>query len=181
LNGTVILRLLKTGIKCTTCCNVTLAYGDRRSSGRRLDVRDQPDHRGAPGGGARQGDPEADVEIEENNAQRRAALAESAETPWKGAENRARPKALKESVAQMPPFRRPVGPSTRQHITFNPAHVEPAPGKRPKTPVWTPEQAGAFLDFAAEGTARLVPRAREKKGPDAVGLTAVMGPLAGLL
>ncbi|MER5536889.1 tyrosine-type recombinase/integrase [Streptomyces mirabilis] len=106
---------------------------------------------------------DANAEILEQNAQRRAAVAELAAVPWKGSENRGRRKAMKAAIDAMPPFRRVTGPSTRQHIkatlraapndaigqqiiTFNPAaHVEIAP-----VMVWTPEQTGAFLDFVAE-------------------------------
>ncbi|WP_344963660.1 hypothetical protein [Streptomyces thioluteus] len=74
--------------------------------------------------------------------------------PWKGAESRARRKALKETIAAMPPFRRITGPSTQSHIratlraalndaiaqgyiTFNPAqHVELEAAKRRRL-VWT--------------------------------------------
>ncbi|WFB08210.1 site-specific integrase [Streptomyces sp. LX-29] len=132
---------------------------------------------------------DANAEILEQNAQRRAAVEELATVPWKGAENRARRKAMKAAIDAMPPFRRVTGPATRLHvkatlraalndaigqqiITFNPAaHVEIDPVRKPKAlvwtdervakwrktgekpspvMVWTPEQTGAFLDFAAE-------------------------------
>ncbi|MEV8307235.1 site-specific integrase [Streptomyces flavidovirens] len=108
---------------------------------------------------------DANAQILEDNAQRRAAIDE------------------------MPPFRRVTGPATRLHvkatlraalndaigqqiITFNPAaHVEIDPVRKPKAlvwtdervakweqtgekpspvMVWTPRQTGAFLDFVAE-------------------------------
>ncbi|MEV6329602.1 tyrosine-type recombinase/integrase [Streptomyces sp. NPDC051909] len=139
---------------------------------------------------------ETNVEIIEANAARRAAMAELKKIPWKGGENRARRKAMKEAIDAMPPFRRVTGPSTQQHIratlraalntaiargsiTFNAAqHVELAAAKRPKAMVWTdervaewlrtgqkpspvmvwtPEQAGAFLDFLADFRHRLLP------------------------
>lgn len=132
---------------------------------------------------------ETNVEILDNNRQRRAALDELKLIPWKGKENRARRKAMREAIDDMKPFRRVTGPSTQQHIkatlraalnaamargmiTFNPAaYVELAPAKRPKAlvwtdervaewlktgdkpspvMVWTPEQAGQFLDFLAD-------------------------------
>ncbi|WP_422070592.1 tyrosine-type recombinase/integrase [Streptomyces orinoci] len=101
---------------------------------------------------------ERNMEIEENNTQRRAVVEALAGTPWKGRDNRARRKALKETLAQMPPFRRPAGAATRQRtratlraalndaiaqqlITFNPAaSVKLDPGKRPKALVWTAER-----------------------------------------
>ncbi|MFF7233379.1 site-specific integrase, partial [Streptomyces sioyaensis] len=123
-----------------------------------------------------------------------AHLDELQQIPWKGQENRRRRKALKESIAAMPPFRRITGVSTQHRIkttvraalnvaaargliVFNPAaHVELAAAKRPKAlvwtderiaewlrtgekpspvMVWTPEQAGQFLDFLADTNERL--------------------------
>ncbi|MEU3390437.1 tyrosine-type recombinase/integrase [Streptomyces albidoflavus] len=101
---------------------------------------------------------DANAQILEDNAQRRAALDEIATVPWKGVENRARRKAMKAAIDEMPPFRRITGPSTRQHIkatlraslndaigqqiiTFNPAaHVEIDPVRKPKALVWTDER-----------------------------------------
>ncbi len=101
---------------------------------------------------------EENVEIVEANAQRRAAIAELAQIPWKGQEFRAKRKALKAAIAGMEPFRRTVSASTcqriratlraglnaairRQIITFNPAsHVELETAKRPKPLVWTEER-----------------------------------------
>ncbi|MCI0383629.1 tyrosine recombinase XerC [Streptomyces sp. CNQ085] len=101
---------------------------------------------------------ETNVEIVEANAARRKAISDLAEIPWKGRENRARRKALKAAIAEMPPFRRVVSPSTLQRIrstlraalntaisqqliTFNPAsHVRLEAGRRPKALVWTEER-----------------------------------------
>jgi integrase len=101
---------------------------------------------------------EANVEIAEGNAARRKAFEDLAQIPWKGREPRARRKAMKAAIAEMEPYRRIVGPATRQRvrstlraalnaaiaqqlITFNPpAHVELEAGKRPKALVWTEER-----------------------------------------
>ncbi|MDX3402971.1 site-specific integrase [Streptomyces sp. ME01-18h] len=101
---------------------------------------------------------EANVESAEGNAARRKAFEDLAQIPWKGREPRARRKAMKEAIAEMEPYRRIVGPATRQRvrstlraalnaaiaqqlITFNPAaHVELEAGKRPKALVWTEER-----------------------------------------
>lgn len=101
---------------------------------------------------------EANVEIAEGNAARRKAFEDLAQIPWKGREHRARRKAMKAAIAEMEPYRRIVGPATRQRvrstlraalnaaiaqqfITFNPAaHVELEAGKRPKALVWTEER-----------------------------------------
>ncbi|GAB2835572.1 site-specific integrase [Streptomyces daliensis] len=101
---------------------------------------------------------EANVEIAEGNAARRKATEELAQIPWKGREPRARRKVMKAAIAEMEPYRRIVGPATRQRvrstlraalnaaiaqqlITFNPAaHVELEAGKRPKALVWTEER-----------------------------------------
>ncbi|MFE1787197.1 tyrosine-type recombinase/integrase [Streptomyces sp. NPDC059525] len=105
---------------------------------------------------------DGNAEILEQNAQRRAAVKELATIPWKGAENRARRKALKEAIDAMPAFRRVTGPATRQHvkatlraslndaigqqiITFNPAaHVEIDPVRKPKALVWTDERVAKW-------------------------------------
>ncbi|MEV6673392.1 site-specific integrase [Streptomyces sp. NPDC051162] len=105
---------------------------------------------------------DANAEVLEQNAQRRAAVEELATIPWKGAENRARRKALKEAIDAMPAFRRVTGPATRQHvkatlraslndaigqqiITFNPAaHVEIDPVRKPKALVWTDERVAKW-------------------------------------
>ncbi|WP_331452720.1 site-specific integrase [Streptomyces sp. SS162] len=101
---------------------------------------------------------EANVEIAEGNAARRKAFDELSRIPWKGREPRACRKAMKAAIAEMEPYRRIVGPATRQRvrstlraalnsaiaqqmITFNPAaHVELEAGKRPKALVWTEER-----------------------------------------
>ncbi|WP_251069738.1 tyrosine recombinase XerC [Streptomyces sp. ISL-96] len=101
---------------------------------------------------------EANVEIAEGNAARRKASEDLAQIPWKGREPRARRKAMKAAIAEMDPYRRIVGPATRQRvrstlraalnaaiaqqlITFNPAaHVELDAGRRPKALVWTEER-----------------------------------------
>ncbi|MFI1953117.1 tyrosine-type recombinase/integrase [Streptomyces xinghaiensis] len=102
---------------------------------------------------------ESNIEIEEQRAQRRAALEELKTIPWKGAENRARRQWLKAAIDQMPPFRRITGINTQHHIkatlraalntaiaqriipNYNPAeHVELLPGTRPKALVWTEER-----------------------------------------
>lgn len=102
---------------------------------------------------------EANAEIIEQNALRRAALKELQSIPWKGKENRARRKALKEAIAQMPPFRKTTGINSQHTIKrtlraslntaiaqqiippFNAAaHVELAPAARAKALVWTPER-----------------------------------------
>ncbi|MFJ9868424.1 tyrosine recombinase XerC [Streptomyces sp. NPDC101165] len=101
---------------------------------------------------------EANVEIAECNAARRKAFEDLAQIPWKGREYRARRKVMKAAIAEMEPYRRIVGPATRQRvrstlraalnaaiaqqlITFNPAvHVELEAGKRPKALVWTDER-----------------------------------------
>ncbi|MFI8102615.1 tyrosine-type recombinase/integrase [Streptomyces sp. NPDC086023] len=105
---------------------------------------------------------DGNAEVLEQNAQRRAAVEELATIPWKGAENRARRKALKEAIDAMPAFRRVTGPATRQHvkatlraslndaigqqiITFNPAaHVEIDPVRKPKALVWTDERVAKW-------------------------------------
>ncbi|WP_059010607.1 tyrosine-type recombinase/integrase [Streptomyces specialis] len=105
---------------------------------------------------------DANAEIEEQNAQRRSALAELATLPWKGKENRDRRKAMKSAIDAMPPFRRTTGPATRQHIratlraalndaiaqqiiTFNPAaHVEMDPVRKSKALVWTDERVARW-------------------------------------
>jgi len=101
---------------------------------------------------------EANAEIAEANTQRRAAINDLAQIPWKGRDFRAQRKALKTAIDAVPPFRRTVSASarqrirstlraglnaaiTRQIITFNPAsHVELETGKRPKALMWTAER-----------------------------------------
>ncbi|WP_053650516.1 site-specific integrase [Streptomyces sp. XY431] len=108
---------------------------------------------------------EANIEIQEQNEQRRAVKAELDATPWKGAENRARRKWLKAQLDQMPPFRRITGLNTQPHIRdtlraalnvaiaqqqmppFNPAaHVELLPGTKPKALVWTAERIARWKE-----------------------------------
>ncbi|MFD1660128.1 tyrosine-type recombinase/integrase [Streptomyces caeni] len=107
---------------------------------------------------------EANIEIVEQNAQRRSAIELLKTVPWKGAENRARRKWLQASIDAMPPFRRVTGASTQAHIkatlraalnvaiaqqemaNFNPAeHVELEPGAKPKALVWTDERVEHWL------------------------------------
>ncbi|MGX1092196.1 hypothetical protein RKD47_002877 [Streptomyces albogriseolus] len=57
---------------------------------------------------------DANAEILEHNAQRRAAVEELATVPWKGTDNRARRKVMKTAIDAMPPFRRVTGPATYQ-------------------------------------------------------------------
>jgi hypothetical protein len=101
---------------------------------------------------------EANAEIAEANTQRRAAINDLAQIPWKGRDFRAQRKALKAAIDAMPPFRWTVSASARQRIrstlraglnaaitrqisTFNPAsHVELETGKRPKALMWTAER-----------------------------------------
>ncbi|WP_121712736.1 site-specific integrase [Streptomyces sp. E5N91] len=101
---------------------------------------------------------EANVEIAEGNAARRKAFEDLSLIPWKGREHRARRRAMKAAIDAMDPYRRIVGPATRQCVrstlraalnaaiaqqlvTFNPAaHVELEAGKRPKALVWTAER-----------------------------------------
>jgi integrase len=105
---------------------------------------------------------DGNTQIQEQNAQRHAAVVELAAVPWKGQENRARRTAMKAAIDAMPPFRRVTGPSTRQHIkatlraalndaisqqiiTFNPAaHVEIDAARKPKALVWTDERVGRW-------------------------------------
>ncbi|MET8063858.1 tyrosine-type recombinase/integrase [Micromonospora sp. NPDC005313] len=100
---------------------------------------------------------ERNIEIEEANALRRAAVEE-----LKTLRGRERRRAARAALAGMPPFRRPVGPTTRRHIratlraalndaitqeliTFNPAaHVELDPVNRPKGLVWTDERVAQW-------------------------------------
>ncbi|MFF4605921.1 tyrosine-type recombinase/integrase [Streptomyces sp. NPDC001339] len=107
---------------------------------------------------------EANIEIQEQNTQRRSALEELKTIPWKGAENRARRKWLKAAIDQMPPFRRVTTVNTQHHIkatlraalntaiaqriipNYNPAeHVELQPGTKPKALVWTDERVAHWL------------------------------------
>lgn len=105
---------------------------------------------------------DTNAEILEQNAQRRAAVSELADVPWKGLENRTRRKSMRAAIDAMPPFRRVTGPATRQRvkatlraalndaiaqqvITFNPAaHVEIDPVRKPKALVWTDERVAKW-------------------------------------
>ncbi|RLU85907.1 site-specific integrase [Streptomyces griseocarneus] len=137
---------------------------------------------------------ETNEEISDANILRRTALDELKLIPWKGLENRRRRKAIKETIAAIPPFRRITGVATQHHIKatlraalnvaiargliiFNAAtHVELEEHRRPKAlvwtdervaewlrtgvkpspvMVWTPEQAGQFLDFLVDEQERL--------------------------
>jgi integrase len=102
---------------------------------------------------------ERNIEVQEQNAQRRSVVQDLKATRNKGAENRARRKWLQAQLDAMPPFRRITGLNTQPHIratlraalnvaiaqqvmpAFNPAaHVELLPGTRPKALVWTEER-----------------------------------------
>ncbi|MDX3121568.1 site-specific integrase [Streptomyces scabiei] len=102
---------------------------------------------------------ERNIEIQEQNTQRRTVRDELKATPWKGAENRARRKWLQAQLDAMPPFRRITGLNTQPHIrdtlraalnvaiaqqvmsAFNPAaHVELLPGTKPKALIWSDER-----------------------------------------
>ncbi|NJP43236.1 tyrosine-type recombinase/integrase [Actinacidiphila epipremni] len=105
---------------------------------------------------------DSNAEVLEQNAQRKAAVAELATVPWKGAPHRARRKAMKTAIDAMPAIRRVTGPATRLHIkatlraslndaisqqiiTFNPAaHVELDPVRKPKALVWTDERVAKW-------------------------------------
>jgi len=100
---------------------------------------------------------ERNIEIEESNALRRAAIAE-----LKGIRGREPRRVARAALTEMPPFRRITGPRTRLHIratlraalndaitqeliTFNPAaHVELDPVRRPKALVWTEERVARY-------------------------------------
>ncbi|MGW4034393.1 tyrosine-type recombinase/integrase [Streptomyces sp. NPDC004838] len=102
---------------------------------------------------------ERNIEIQEQNAQRRAVRDELKSTPNKGAENRTRRAWLRAQLDAMPPFRRITGLNTQPHIrdtlraalnvaiaqqvmpAFNPAaHVELLPGTKPKAIIWSDER-----------------------------------------
>ena len=102
---------------------------------------------------------ERNVEIEECNALRRAAVDEL--KTIRGREPR---RVARAALAEMTPFRRVTGARTRLHIrstlraalndaitqeliTFNPAaHVELDPVRRPKALVWTMERITRFAE-----------------------------------
>ncbi|WP_329314403.1 site-specific integrase [Streptomyces sp. NBC_01262] len=105
---------------------------------------------------------DTNAKILEGNALRRTALAELTAVPWKGLENRARRKAMKAAVDDMPPFRKTTGPTARRHIrstlraalndaiteqiiTFNPAaYVKLAAAQKPKALLWTAERVAKW-------------------------------------
>ncbi|OCC11477.1 site-specific integrase [Streptomyces sp. PTY087I2] len=108
---------------------------------------------------------ERNIEIQEQNAQRRAVRDELKATPNKGAENRARRRWLRAQLDAMPPFRRVTGLNTQPHIrntlraalnvaiaqqvmpAFNPAaHVELLPGTKPKALIWTEERIARWRE-----------------------------------
>ncbi|MGW4129467.1 tyrosine-type recombinase/integrase [Amycolatopsis japonica] len=96
--------------------------------------------------------------IRANNADR-AALEQQA----KATGNRAQKRALREQLAQLPPYRRPVGKSSQQRIlgtlrkslndaitaqliTFNPAKHVSISAKRARPLVWTPERIAKWKE-----------------------------------
>lgn len=108
---------------------------------------------------------ERNIEIQEQNAQRRAVAAELKATPYRGAENRERRRWLQAQLDAMPPFRRVTGLNTQPHIratlraalnvaiaqqvmpAFNPAtHVELLPGTKPKALIWTDERIARWKE-----------------------------------
>jgi len=108
---------------------------------------------------------ERNIEVQEQNAQRRVVRDELKSTPNKGAENRARRLWLQAQLNAMPPFRRETGLNTQPHIrdtlraalnvaiaqqvmpAFNPAaHVELLPGTKPKALVWTDERIARWTE-----------------------------------
>ncbi|MCY0926947.1 tyrosine-type recombinase/integrase [Streptomyces sp. H27-H1] len=108
---------------------------------------------------------ERNIEVQEQNAQRRAVRDELNATPWKGSENRARRKWMQAQLETMPPFRRITGLNTQPHIrdtlraalnvaiaqqvmpAFNPAaHVELLPGTKPKALVWSDERIARWKE-----------------------------------
>lgn len=105
------------------------------------------------------------IEIQEQNGQRRAAVQELEEIPWKGAENRARRTWMKASIEQMPPYLRVTSVSAQQHIkatiraalntaiaqrvipNYNPAeHIELQPGTKPKALIWITERIARWRE-----------------------------------
>jgi integrase len=108
---------------------------------------------------------ERNIEVQEQNAQRRVVRDDLKNTPNKGADNRARRRWLQAQLDAMPPFRRETGLNTQPHIrdtlraalnvaiaqqvmpAFNPAaHVELLPGTKPKALVWTDERIALWLE-----------------------------------
>ncbi|WP_434593703.1 tyrosine-type recombinase/integrase [Streptomyces sp. A5-4] len=108
---------------------------------------------------------ERNIEVQEQNAQRRVVRDDLKATPNKGAENRARRRWLRAQLDAMPPFRRITGLNTQPHIrdtlraalnvaiaqqvmpAFNPAaHVELLPGTNPKALVWSDERIARWKE-----------------------------------
>jgi integrase len=108
---------------------------------------------------------ERNIEVQEQNAQRRVVRDDLKATPNKGAENRARRHWLRAQLDAMPPFRRITGLNTQPHIrdtlraalnvaiaqqvmpAFNPAaHVELLPGTKPKALVWSDERIARWKE-----------------------------------
>ncbi|MFD7131873.1 tyrosine-type recombinase/integrase [Streptomyces sp. NPDC059894] len=108
---------------------------------------------------------ERNIEIQEQNAQRRVVRDDLKATPNKGAENRARRRWLQAQLDAMPPFRRTTGLNTQPHIrdtlraalnvaiaqqvmpAFNPAaHVELLPGTKPKALIWSDERIARWKE-----------------------------------
>lgn len=108
---------------------------------------------------------ERNIEIQEQNSQRREVADELKATPNKGAQNRARRKWLRTQLDAMPPYRRITGLNTQPHIrdtlraalnvaiaqqvmpAFNPAaHVELLPGTKPKALIWTDERISRWKE-----------------------------------
>ncbi|MEU9671790.1 hypothetical protein AB0E25_41060 [Streptomyces bobili] len=103
---------------------------------------------------------ERNIEVQEQNAQRRAVRDDLKATTNKGSENRARRRWLQAQLDAMPPFRRTTGLNAQPHIrdtplraalnvamaqqvmpAFNPAaHVELLPGTKPKALIWSDER-----------------------------------------
>ena len=98
-----VRRSSSTGTRPTSVCTSSRIIGKRRLD--RLRVSHLTDMFTAIS--------DANAEIAEQNAQRRAAVDELATVPWKGAENRARRKAMKAAIdgmPRLPPHHRPGHP-----------------------------------------------------------------------
>ncbi|MHA6762183.1 tyrosine-type recombinase/integrase [Streptacidiphilus sp. PAMC 29251] len=108
---------------------------------------------------------ERNIEIQEQNAQRKAVAAQLKATPNAGAANRALRAWLRAQLDSMPPFRRITSLNTQPHIRatlraalnvsiaqqvmspFNPAeHVELLPGTKPKALIWTDERIARWQE-----------------------------------
>lgn len=110
-------------------------------------------------------DDQNEVIAAENQARReqeaRCRWGKPCRPPAHESERLARERA---KLAEMPPYRRPTGPATKQRIratlrvalnkaigrqllTFNPAvHVELDPGRRPKAMLWTPDRIARWRE-----------------------------------